>query len=236
MTEAEWLASTKLDPMLDYLQGKASDRKWMLFSCACVRRIWRLITDERCRSYVEVAERLADGMASGEELNRAAEVVEEADDLDDEAGNHTFRAVESAGYTGALAARTAAAKASDSASFAAATASGERSPEAWNAAGAAEHRVQMVLLRDVFGNPFRRPPAIDPAVLAWNGGTVRRLAESVYEERQTPEGALDNARLALLADALLDAGCDSEEILAHLRDPGPHVRGCWAVDLVLAKQ
>jgi hypothetical protein len=235
MTEAEWLASTKLNPMLDYLQGKASDRKWMLFSCACVRRIWRLVTDARCRSYVEVAERFADGLASGEELNRAAEVIEVADDLEDEAGNHTFQAVESVGYTGALAAQTAAAKASDSASFAAANASGEWSAEAWNAAEAAEHRTQMVLLRDLFGNPFRPPPAIDPAVLAWNGGTVRRLAQCIYEERQMPEGALDNARLGVLADALRDAGCDSEEILAHCRSEGPHVRGCWVVDCVLGR-
>src|SRR5262249_60854193 len=130
MTEGEWLASTKMNPLLDYLEGKASDRQWMLFSCACVRRIWRLVTDERCRSHVEVAERLADGMASGEELNRAAEVVEEADDLDDEAGNHTFRAVQSVGHTGALAAWTAASKASDSASFAAATACAESAPQA----------------------------------------------------------------------------------------------------------
>src|SRR5262245_10345368 len=235
MTEAEWLASTKMNPMLDYLEGKASDRQWMLFSCACVRRIWRLVTDERCRSYVEVAERLADGMASGEELNRAAEVVVQADDLDDEAGNHTFQAVESVGYTSALAAWTAASKASDSASFAAATASGEWSPEAWNAAGAAEHRVQVVLPRALFGTPFRPPPAIGPAVLAWNGGTVRRLAQSIYEERQMPEGALDNARLAVLADALEEAGCADAALLSHLRGPGPHARGCWAVDLVLGK-
>src|SRR5262249_52719619 len=219
----------------DYLEGKASDGKWMHCSGACARRICRLVTDERCRSHVEVAERLADGMASGEELNRAAEVVEEADDLDDEAGNHTFRAVQSVGHTGALAAWTAASKASDSASFAAATAPGEWSPEAWNGAKAAEDHVQMVLLRDLFGNPFRPRPAIGPVVLAWNGGTVRRLAQSIYEERRMPEGALDNARLALLADALLEAGCGSEEILAHLRDPGPHVRGCWAVDLLLSK-
>jgi hypothetical protein len=44
---------------------------------------------------------------------------------------------------------------------------------------------------------------------------------------------LDEANLAVLADALEEAGCTNGEILEHLRKPGPHVRGCWAVDLVL---
>jgi hypothetical protein len=77
---------------------------------------------------------------------------------------------------------------------------------------------------------------LPPAVLAWNDGTVRRLAESIYEERQMPEGTLDAGRLAVLADALLDAGCGDEGLIAHCRSQGPHVRGCWAVDLLLAKE
>jgi hypothetical protein len=74
------------------------------------------------------------------------------------------------------------------------------------------------------------------AILAWNDGTIRRLAEGIYEERQMPERTLDTARLAVLADALLDAGCDNAEILSHCRGPGPHVRGCWALDLILGKE
>jgi hypothetical protein len=66
--------------------------------------------------------------------------------------------------------------------------------------------------------------------------TVNRLAEAAYEERSLPEGTLDAARLAILADALEDAGCTDTDILGHLREPGPHVRGCWAVDRVLAKE
>jgi hypothetical protein len=93
----------------------------------------------------------------------------------------------------------------------------------------------VLLLRDIFGNPFRPSPTLPPAVLAWNDRTIPRLAEAVYEERKMPEGTLDPARLAILADALLDAGCDDEALLAHLRGPGPHVRGCWAVDLILGK-
>jgi hypothetical protein len=74
---------------------------------------------------------------------------------------------------------------------------------------------------------------LSPALLAWNDGTVTRIAQGVYEGRKLPEGTLDNSRLAILADALLDAGCDNEELIAHCRSDGPHVRGCWAIDLIL---
>ena len=60
------------------------------------------------------------------------------------------------------------------------------------------------------------------------------MARAAYEERFLPSGELDPARLSVLADALEEAGAEGE-LLAHLRGPGPHVRGCWAVDLVLGK-
>lgn len=91
------------------------------------------------------------------------------------------------------------------------------------------------IVRDLFGNPFR-PVAIDLAWLAWNGGTVGRLAEAAYTERELPSGHLALARLALVADALEDAGCSDAEILGHLRSAGPHVRGCWPLDLALGKE
>ncbi len=56
-----------------------------------------------------------------------------------------------------------------------------------------------------------------------------KLAAAVYEER-----AFD--RLPLLADALEDAGCTNAELLGHLRGPGPHARGCRALDLLLGKE
>ncbi|HEX5269104.1 MAG TPA: hypothetical protein VFW33_01390 [Gemmataceae bacterium] len=77
------------------------------------------------------------------------------------------------------------------------------------------------------GNPFR-PPTMEATWLAWNGGLLPRIAEEIYKDR-----AFD--RLPILSDALLDAGCDNEDLLAHLRGGGPHVRGCWAVDLILGK-
>jgi hypothetical protein len=76
---------------------------------------------------------------------------------------------------------------------------------------------------------------LPPAVLAWHDGVVVRLAQAAYEERHLPEGTLDNTRLRILADALEEAGCTDADILGHLRGPGPHVRGCWPVDLCLGK-
>jgi hypothetical protein len=94
---------------------------------------------------------------------------------------------------------------------------------------------QLVLIRDVFGNPFRSV-TISPAVLAWNDSTVVRLAQAAYEARQLPAGTLDDGGLAVLADALDESGCTDTDILGHLRGPGPHVRGCWVVDLLLGKK
>lgn len=82
------------------------------------------------------------------------------------------------------------------------------------------------LLRELWGNPFR-PAAFDPAWLAYNDGTINRLARSVYD------GAFET--LPILGDALEEAGCADAAVLAHCRDPGPHVRGCWVVDGLLGK-
>jgi hypothetical protein len=99
---------------------------------------------------------------------------------------------------------------------------------------AAAAAAQAALLREIIGNPRRRVHA-DEAWLRWDGGTVPKLARLAYEERSLPGGALAPARLAVLADALEEAGCAEEALLSHCRQPGPHVRGCWAVDLLLGQ-
>jgi hypothetical protein len=83
------------------------------------------------------------------------------------------------------------------------------------------------LVRCVLGNPFRTV-TFDPVWLAGNDGAVMKIAQASYRQG-------DFARLPILADALEEAGCDSADIFSHLRGPGPHVRGCWPVDLILGK-
>ncbi|MBP3957721.1 hypothetical protein J8F10_20920 [Gemmata sp. G18] len=81
------------------------------------------------------------------------------------------------------------------------------------------------MVRDIFGNPFRSV-AFTPE---WRTSTAVAIASHMYEWR-------DFNAMPILADALQDAGCDSADVLDHCRGPGPHVRGCWVVDLVLGKE
>ncbi len=84
---------------------------------------------------------------------------------------------------------------------------------------------QVEFLRDIFGNPFR-PVTFSPS---WGTSTTVALASQMYDSR-------DFSAMPILADALQDAGCDSVDVLDHCRGSGPHVRGCWVVDLVLGKE
>ena len=91
----------------------------------------------------------------------------------------------------------------------------------------AQRKEQATLFRCIHGNPFCSVH-LDQNVLMWNDQTLIEIAQAIYTDR-----AFD--RLPILADALEDAGCDNADILAHCRGPGPHVRGCWVVDLILGK-
>lgn len=88
------------------------------------------------------------------------------------------------------------------------------------------------LLRDLFGNPFR-PVSVE---LSWRTPDVLSLARAADSELSLLDSTLEPTRLLLLADALDDAGCSDDSVLSHLRSPGPHARGCWAVDLILGKE
>jgi hypothetical protein len=226
MTEAEWLACNDPKPLLEFLRGKGTDRKLRLFACACCRRAWDSMPDPRSRKAVETAEDYADGRATDEELHivshdalSAAQVkATEAELLADNwrtrlnASFAPWAAVEATvrnGRDGIGNGMTVILIAKDTA----------------RGIGPVEIAVQAQLVRDIFGNPFR-PVAIDPS---WLTPTVVNLAQSTYDDR-----AFD--RLPSLADALEEAGCHDADILNHCRGTGPHVRGCWVVDLILGKE
>jgi hypothetical protein len=90
------------------------------------------------------------------------------------------------------------------------------------------YRHQADLLRDIIGNPFQ-PRNLDPVLLAWNGGLLPRIARSIYDQRSFDD-------MPILADALEEAGCRSEDVLHHCRGAGPHTGGCWLLDQLLGRE
>jgi hypothetical protein len=224
MTEAEWLAGTDPEAMLEFLRGTASERKLRLFAGACCRPVWSLLANQECRNLVEVSEQFADELASLNELENAREVVEESFRnaqytwcLGVEGGSDSFLAAARAAETGGH---------REAANYARHLALALNSPRQRAAAEEAS-AFQCHLIRDLFGNPFR-PVTLDPTMLTWNGGTVPKLAQVIYDDRRFSD-------LPILADAFEEAGCSDQDILAHCRSEGSHVRGCWVVDLILGK-
>lgn len=220
MTEQDWLACVDPTPMLGFLRGKAGKRKWRLFGVACCRRLWKLLPPDR-RTLLEASERYSDEQSTAGELYDIATRVQS--DHANQASNLACEAVRCCADLGdeegaiALAAYYAGGAA--------------EAIEMEMAAASREKQAQVAFLRDIFSNPFR-PIYLNPAWLI----PVTNLATAAYEERALPSGELDTARLAVLADALEEAGCQDANILGHLRSPGPHVRGCWPVDLLLGKE
>jgi hypothetical protein len=218
--------------MLEYLRGRPSARKLRLFVCACCRQVWHLLDEAVIRHAVDTSERYADGTTTAEELTKAWHTTFEikgTDGLSDKPlANARFWAKDTATQTANK--RDRAEEIVRSVAWAVIWVSDLPSKIALYA----EDDRQTVLLRDLFGNPFR-PVILSPALLTWHDGTLPQLAQAIYEERDLPGGHLDNDRLAMLADALEDAGCTDQDILSHCRSTGPHVRGWWVVDMLLGK-
>jgi hypothetical protein len=245
LTEAEWNRCTSPEDMLQFVRatGKASDRKLRLFAVACCRRVWDLIRPEACRQGLETAERFAEGLAGPQQLGAAYAAADEAffylrmDTAYSE--DAAYAAAQAAARPLAVdevcrAVATATAYSAGSARSRVAGVPGEAA--AYEQAEAAADAMLARLLRCMFGPLAFRPVALAPALLAWHDGTLGRLAQAAYEYRNVPQGTLDNGRLAVLADALEEAGLDNQEVLRHLREQGKeHYRGCWCVDLVLNK-
>jgi len=225
LTEAEWLARSDPYPMLEYLQGKISERKARLFAVACCRRMlgWVEAGAEE-RHAVDMAERYADGQAGLAELEAAEAAVTSdvpaaqacafaanSEDMVDAAIHCALRAAEAVGESAA----------DQRDRFLPDVEDRDRRSRVGRFA---EASVQADLLRDIAGNPFR-PVHLDPA---WRTAAVVALARSVYD-------AAAFGRLPALANALEAVGCTNEEVLGHCRRKGQHARGCWVVDLLLGK-
>jgi hypothetical protein len=214
MTEEEWRTCETPQAMLQWLQEKAigTDRKYRLAACAFARRVWRrLMREPSAQDAIVLMEKFADGLATeGERYNAWRGSW----------GN--WGSVDEIPYD---------------------SSSAESQAVAWILTQDARDAVRLViaqspdtqsqpaLLRCIFGSPGR-PVTLNPA---WLTPTVSALALTVYQKRSLPSGHLGKDRLAILADALEDAGCQDPQILEHCRGKGPHVRGCWCVDLLTGR-
>jgi hypothetical protein len=228
MTENEWLVCERSTFMTGWLARHDSDRKFYLLAGAAVRQIWDRLNHDVFRHAVETAERYADGEVSHEDLRgayRAADLAMWANyqRMSERPPSREARRQHQAYVAATYAAMTEGAYQAGASALHAALTAGKR--------GEIEPR-QCHLIRDIFGNPFR-PVAFERV---WASANAVEIARAIYAERYLPAGELDAGRLAILADAVEEAGCTEAEVLAHLRQPGLHVRGCWALDLVLGKQ
>jgi hypothetical protein len=227
MTEQEWQASPDLELMFRYLRRKAvaTDRKLRLFAAGCCRMIWDLIPDGLPRASVALAERLADSSVEEQEVEAVRQPLWEV--WRGQRDRKTAGAIAlDAAYWCSDAQVTEAAHRAAFLSWSAAIEAAERYTDTLLRQ---EEEKRRVLLRDIIPTPLNRRQTRLAA--AYRTPQVVSLAQAVYEERLLPSGRLDLARLAVLADALEDAGCADRAILDHLRGSGPHVRACWAVDL-----
>jgi hypothetical protein len=231
MTEAEWLACADPTLILDFLQGKASHRQLRLLAVACCLRIWTLLP-VACKNLITVLESSADGLVATLEYQAAWEHAEaEVLAADHDPPNSLTYATASTGVSNPPTIPSVK-SCMDTAASAVACADAESAQDdeydaTSEAAWTQERHEQVRLIRDIFGNPFRAV-FVNPYWLTLNDGTVVKIAQAIYADR-----AFD--RLPVLADALEDAGCHDAEILGHCRQPGPHVRGCWVVDLLLGR-
>jgi hypothetical protein len=241
MTEEEWKVCPFGNSLIRQVRAFNNARKLRLLGVACCRILWPQLTDQRSKAAVEVAERFADQQAGSEEMWAAKSQAEWAwAGIRDESSIWGWRF---------WAAKVVLVVADDG-----------RDWEGWTPWILADTVLQYIVKKHLWSDDreamsveeiqasmaqFARivreiiptPTGILPPIPNdWLTPTITNLAQTIYVERQLPSGLFDNQRLTVLADALEEAGCDNADILGHLRGGGDHVRGCWAVDLVLGKE
>lgn len=217
MTEEQWLTGEEPAPLYRYACGSADDRRSRLYAVACCRRKWKYFTDERIQRAVETAESFAEGEGTLGDLDYASQQVSSAFyEWRSKHGSQGQLTRISFACLGLVRSRV---------DLWQLTTNTSGIPNNSARARALDGIQQSKLLREIYGNPFRSVAFNSE----WRTSDVMLLATGTYGER-----AFD--RMPILADALQDAGCDSDSLLNHLRDSSAtHVRGCWALDLVLGK-
>ena len=242
MISLEWVEGRKVYGLLRSIQNLPGSRRTRLLAVAFCDRVAHFLPNEESREWIEVARRYADKKASRAEMvanhaeaDRAYSKTCEASDWLQGLAAAAQLALQAVMGTVRPTNRYYAGGVAESAAHAAGLAVDCNTSEVYGIpvsdplALAAESAAQLQLLRDVLGRPDGLSLSQMSDSIAWQGGLVPKLARSIYDDR-----AFD--QMPILGDALEDAGCGDDAILAHCRSPGPHTRGCWVVDLILGKQ
>ena len=228
MTEAEWLQARNVRRLLPHAITRGSNRKLRLLACAACDRVREHLLNPNSLAALDTLLSCPEWELGATQVDRAFRLAQEglASIREGASEQRWYYLYQEAATAVSIAPGPMSAERLDSALSSCRRARGlaaTLSDEAEVIESEEAHQAQ--LLRDVIGNPFR-PGTI---YRDWLTSTVKTLATQMYEAR-------DFGAMPILADALQDAGCDDEDVLAHCRGPGPHVRGCWVVDLVLGKE
>lgn len=227
-TEAEWHASSDLEAMLQFVEGKVSDRKLRLFACACCRHLWHKLNKANRRA-IKVSEKFADGLATEKELSKASGTQFESNSL----WEYKKPPVEwtegrSDAWTKAAVGRITLHRRLHSTFgqplLTAVRDTAECVSEScrWDEDATFQ---PCELLRCLVSVALFRSIGSDPA---WLNAEIVALAQAIYDDS-------DFERLPALAEELEREGCSDNNILTHCRRGEPHARGCWVLDLVLLK-
>ena len=211
-------------------RGVEDPRKFRLIAAACIRRVWSKLNAEQRRA-LEIVEQYADSKAKYTEMRLAVQKMRipgyRSQPLLVEAARRdawSGLAEVVAGLLGVWWTRSPGDLEED---YTLALVTKWIKGDKWKQQCA----MFCHIVRDSFADVFQ-PVSFLPS---WRTATVLALAQAGYEQRGPATGILETSRLAVLADALEEAGCDNQVILGHLHQPGPHVPGCWLIDRVLAK-
>ena len=257
MTEEEWRSDSELDRLirlkgfssemslrhisagwdlnarLIHVNGFSSERRLRLFNAACSSQIVHLLS-EPAKAALDAQERFADGLCSKQLLDELHD-LEYAATMEAYPDGYTHSNAWYANQAASICSASSYLRYAESnlaesscwykaARYVAIGLKNLNSPHSQESDWRSKLEL-LQFLRDIFGNPFR-PVSFDRE---WRTSTVVAIAKAMYESR-------DFSPMPILGDALQDAGCDHEEILTHCRSDGPHVKGCWVVDLVLGKE
>lgn len=229
MTISDWLQfCTTPGALLEWAGPHANqDRKLRLFSAACCRRVQHLFDDQSIRyldvsphEILSVVEKHAEDQSSLGQLREERENVRRITREWSFSGSHLINALDH--ITGSDPGTLMTVPFDLLYAFANRHHPGRPWPE--------ERLAQGQLFLDVLGGTeWERKVRLDESWLTSDGGRVEVMAQTIYDEQRFGD-------MPILGDALEEAGCQNVTLLEHCREHPLHVRGCWALDLLLGKE